>query len=151
MVEWNEFEAAEPAIARKIRTRFEGHPHHVLGTIELSGAPRLSGINVFFNDGLMWFGCMSDSRKVADIKRDPRVAFYTATLSEEISGGDGRVTGVATPLAASQVTAWRPESPIGGVYFSVNIEKVHLVEVVDEQLVINMWDTRHGLRIVNRQ
>jgi hypothetical protein len=27
---------------------------------------------------------------------------------------------------------------------------VHLVEVVDEQLVVTMWDTRHGLRIVKR-
>ena len=151
MVEWNEFEAAEPTIAQKIRSRFEDHPHHVLGTIEFSGAPRLSGINVFFNDGLMWFGSMSQSRKVADIERDPRVTIHTATLSEEMLGGDGRVSGFAVPLDASQIKNWKPESSTDGVYFGVNIDKVHLVEIVNEQLVISMWDIRHGLRIVTRQ
>jgi hypothetical protein len=32
----------------------------------------------------------------------------------------------------------------------VDVQSVHLVEVVDEQLVVTMWDTRHGLRIVKR-
>lgn len=151
MAQWSEFEAEAPELAAKIRARFEGHPHHVLGTLELSGAPRLSGINVFFNDGVMWFGSMPGARKVDDIRRDPRVALHSATLSEEMTGGDARVSGVALSLEAERAAKWRPENPGEGNFFTVDIRKAHLVEVMGEELVVSMWDTEHGLRIVHRR
>lgn len=151
MAQWSQFEAEAPELAAKIRARFEGHPHHVLGTLDLSGAPRLSGINVFINDGVMWFGSMPSARKVNDIVRDPRIALHSATLSEEMSGGDARVSGVAVPLEAERAARWRPENPGDGAFFSVEIYKTHLVEVITEELVVSMWDTENGLRIVHRR
>ena len=151
MAQWSVFESEVPELAAKVRARFEGHPHHVLGTLDSSGAPRLSGINVFFNDGVVWIGPMPGSRKVADIHRDPRVALHSATLSEQMDGGDARLTGVAVSIDADVASAWRPENPGEGHFFGIDLLKVHLVEVVGEQLVVSMWDTTHGLRIVHRQ
>jgi hypothetical protein len=151
MANWADIELAEPHLARRLRGRFESHPHHVLGTLDASGAPRLSGINVFFNEGILWFGSMPHARKAIDLSRDPRLSLHTATLSETLDGGDGRVSGVAVPISSATVARWRPESPTEGVFFSVDVLSVHLVEVVDNQLVVTMWDTRHGLRIVKRQ
>jgi len=151
MANWSVFASEAPDVATKIRARFEGHAHHVLGTLDSTGAPRLSGINVFFNEGEMWFGSMSGARKVADINRDPRIAVHSATLSEEMEGGDARVSGTAAPLDAQHAAQWRPENPAEGSFFSVEIRKAHLVEVVGDALVISMWDTEHGLRIVHRR
>jgi hypothetical protein len=151
MANWSVFASEAPELAAKIRARFEGHAHHVLGTLDSAGAPRLSGINVFFNEGEMWFGSMPGARKVADINRDPRIALHSATLSEEMEGGDARVSGVATPLDFQRAAQWRPENPAEGSFFSIEIRKVHLVEVAGDELVISMWDTEHGLRIVHRR
>ena len=151
MATWNSIAAEAPVLAAMVQARFVGHPHHILGTIELNGAPRLSGINLMWDDGVVWFGCMSDSRKVVDIHRDSRIALHSAPLSAELDGGDARISGRALPLESSRVLAWRPETPSGGVFFQVDIEKVHLVEVEGKDLKVSMWDTESGLRIVNRQ
>lgn len=151
MAQWADIEKVEPGLASQIRARFEGHPHHVLGTVRLDGSPRLSGINVFFNDGCLWFGSMASARKVDDIRRDPRVAFYSAPLDEHMNGGDASVSGIARPLSAKRVNEWRPESPADGEFFEVDIIRLHLVEVVAEELIVSMWDNAHGLRIVKRQ
>ena len=151
MAQWADIEKSEPGLASRIRARFEGHPHHVLGTVRLDGSPRLSGINVFFNEGRLWFGSMASARKVDDIRRDPRVAFYSATLDEHMNGGDASISGTARPLSAETVSVWRPESPTDGDFFEVDIIRLHLVEVVAEELVVSMWDNARGLRIVKRQ
>jgi hypothetical protein len=151
MAKWSFFESEAPDLAAKIRSRFEGHPHHILGTLDSTGAPRLSGINVFFNEGVVWFGSMPSALKSLDIKRDPRVSLHSATLSEELDGGDARLSGLALVLDAETAGAWRAENPSDGEFFQIDVQKAHIVEVVQEQLVITMWDTANGLRIVQRQ
>ena len=151
MMEWGQIEATVPELAARVRARFESHPHHVLGTLTASGAPRLSGINVFFNDGVLWFGSMHGALKARDLSRDARLSLHSATLSKDLNGGDARVSGVAVPLDGHRVSDWQPESPGDGEYFSVVVDHMHVVDVVGEELVITMWDTRRGLRIVNRQ
>lgn len=151
MAEWAQIEAMIPELASQVRARFEGHPHHVLGTLTASGAPRLSGINVFFNDGVLWFGSMRGALKARDLSRDNRLSLHSATLSKDLDGGDARVSGVAVPLDGHRVAQWQPESPSDGEYFSVLVDRMHVVEVVGEELVVTMWDTHRGVRIVNRQ
>ena len=43
----------------------------------------------------------------------------------------------------------RLEIPEDG-FFSVRMHKAHFVEVIEEQLVVTMWDTERGVRIVSR-
>ena len=150
MTSWADFSGHAPALAGGVRACFERHPHHVLGTIDSLGAPRLSGINVFFDDGVLWFGSMANALKVRDIERDPRVSIHSAPLSETLDGGDARVSGQAVRLDASRVRHWRPESPDGGTYFEIRMDRVHLVEVAEQELVVTMWDTSRGVRIVRR-
>ncbi len=151
MTSWAGFCREEPELAGRIRECFVRHPHHVMGSLDRHGAPRLSGINVFVNDGVLWFGSMAGALKVRDIERDPRVSVHSAPLSETLEGGDARVSGTAVTLEPSRVMAWRPGSPADGVFFEMKVERAHLVEVVDGELVVTMWDTTHGVRIVRRQ
>jgi hypothetical protein len=151
MAKWSVFESEAPVLAARIRGRFEGHPHHILGTLDSTGAPRLSGINLFFNEGVVWFGSMPSALKSLDIKRDPRVSLHSATLSEELDGGDARISGMALELPTESAREWRSENPSDGEFFQIDVQKAHIVEVTNEQLVITMWDTENGLRIVHRQ
>lgn len=151
MARWADVETAAPDFGARIKACFDAHPHHVLGTVRVDGSPRLSGINVFFNEGRMWCGSMTAARKANDLHRDPRVCFYSAPLHEDMEGGDASVSGVAYPLDAAVAQAWQPESPAGGEFFEIDIIRVHLVEVVGDELVLSMWDNAQGLRIVKRQ
>lgn len=151
MSSWAEFSRTAPELAGRVRACFERHPHHVLGTIDASGAPRLSGINVFVNDDVLWFGSMANAMKAVDLSRDPRVALHSAPLSESLEGGDARVSGRVVPLDPALVRRWRPETPSDGCFFEVLPERAHLVEVVNEELVVTVWDTGRGVRIVRRQ
>ncbi|WP_217900793.1 pyridoxamine 5'-phosphate oxidase family protein [Rhodococcus sp. 14-2470-1b] len=53
----------------------------MLATLHADGAPRVSGIEIAFLDGEIQFGMLYGSRKLADIRRDPRVALHAATLA----------------------------------------------------------------------
>lgn len=94
---------------------------------------------------------MVAARKADDIRRDRRVALYSAPLREDMDGGDASVSGIAHPLDAELVQKWRPDSPADGEFFEIDVVRLHLVEVVDNELMISMWDNAHGLRIVKRQ
>jgi hypothetical protein len=151
MATWDTISAAAPSLAAQVHARFAGHAHHILGSLDKSGAPRLSGINLMWDEGIVWFGCMPHSRKIADIARDSRIAVHSAPLSVELDGGDARISGRAHPIEASLVMSWRPDTPAEGAFFEIDIEKLHLVEVGGKDLKVSMWDTASGLRIVNRQ
>jgi hypothetical protein len=148
---WSDIENNEPELARLVRARFECHPHHVLGTVRADGSPRLSGINVFFSDGHLWWGSMTGARKAVDVRRDQRVALYSAPLHEDMTGGDASISGLVIPIDGDMVRQWKPETPADGEFFEVDVTRLHLVEVVDDELVISMWDKANGLRIVKRQ
>lgn len=151
MASWAQFQTESPELSGSVLTCFQRHPHHILGTIRASGEPRLSGINVFVDEGVLWFGCMAMSLKAKDIRRDPRIALHSAPLTETLDGGDARINGVAKHLDVSLIQKWRPESPSDGEFFEIDIQNAHLVEVVGEEMVITTWDTANGLRIVNRR
>lgn len=150
MIKWAQLETNYPEFASRVATCFLAHSHHVLASLHADGSPRVSGINIFFNDGEMWFGSMKGSQKTRDLLRDPRCAVHSAPLSETLENGDVKANGVACQLSPDQVMLWQPESPPGGDYFALRLTRVSLVTVRDEKLVIEMWDTSHGLRIVER-
>lgn len=94
---------------------------------------------------------MTGARKVLDVRRDERVALYSAPLREDMAGGDASISGVVVPLSADVVRQWKPDTPNSGEFFEVSVTRLHLVEVVDDELVVTMWDNARGVRIVKRQ
>ncbi|RPI07792.1 MAG: pyridoxamine 5-phosphate oxidase, partial [Actinobacteria bacterium] len=72
MPTWAEFEQAEPEFARRVQQLFDAGRHKTIATLRADGSPRISGIECEFADGNLRFGSMTDARKGADLKRDPR-------------------------------------------------------------------------------
>lgn len=94
---------------------------------------------------------MTGARKATDVRHDQRVALYSAPLHEDMTGGDASISGLVVPIDAEMVHQWKPETPAEGEFFEVDVTRLHLVEVVSDQLVISMWDNANGLRIVKRR
>jgi Pyridoxamine 5'-phosphate oxidase len=108
MAVWQEVEQAEPQFAQRVRAMFDAHRHKTIATLRANGSPRISGIEAVFEDGDLTFGSMPNSRKGADLRRDPRFALHSATVdpiegSEALWPGEAKISGRA--IAAGPVTA----------------------------------------------
>jgi hypothetical protein len=87
MASWDEVEAAAPELAAQVRRCFAIRKHATLATLRKDGSPRISGTEVEFGeDGNVYLGMMSGSRKALDLRRDPRLALHCPT--EDAPEGD---------------------------------------------------------------
>jgi Pyridoxamine 5'-phosphate oxidase len=151
MTAWREVEEATPEFAQRVRALFDAHRHKTIATVRADGSPRISGIEVVFEDGELVFGSMPNSRKGADLRRDPRFALHSATVdpvegSEAHWPGEAKISGRAMPAG-----------PIGqgtnGERFHADIAAVvhtHLNEAVT-MLVVDWWTPVHGQRHLERE
>jgi hypothetical protein len=148
MTAWRDVERAEPEFARRVLTLFDGHRHKTIATVRADGSPRISGIEVAFEDGELAFSSMPNARKGADLGRDPRFALHSATI-DPVEGaeaqwpGEAKISGRARPLAGGS----------DGDRFHADIAEVvhtHLNEKAT-MLVVEWWTPAHGLRRIERE
>ncbi|HEY7595695.1 MAG TPA: pyridoxamine 5'-phosphate oxidase family protein [Actinophytocola sp.] len=146
MASWREIEKDAPEFAERVRKVFGAGKHKTIATLRADGSPRISGSECEFDDGELTFGMMGDSRKLADVRRDPRIAIHSPTLDPPEEGrwaGDAKVSGRAVESAAP------PDSPHDGAgFFRVDIAEVALTYVGEpaDHLVIESWHAGSGYR-----
>jgi hypothetical protein len=147
MASWKQIEAEAPAFATRVRTIFDSGTNKTLATLRASGAPRISASEAKFEDGELTLGMMAGSRKLADVRRDPRVAMHSPTLEpppqEEIAGwvGDAKLAGSLVEIPPPEGT---PFADAG--FFRLDVDEVVLTYVGDpaDHLVIETWHTGRG-------
>jgi uncharacterized protein len=137
---WEAFAADAPRLAAHIRARFEANLHHVIGTVRPNGSPRLSGTEVMFGPDGVGLGMMAGSRKLADVRRDARVEIHSAPLEEDLAAGDAKLAGRLIEVADPE-----PAHP-GAGSFGLLIDRVSLVRVDADELVIASWEPDRGER-----
>jgi hypothetical protein len=156
MATWSEVEAAAPELAAAVRARFDEHKHKVMATLRKDGSPRVSGTELDFKRGEIWFGSMPNARKAQDLLRDPRVAFHSATVDPEMEGGDaklgGRALEVTDPKVIAEFTGELEENPGEFHLFRVEVSEVALTTVDQERglLIVDSWSEDGGVRHVER-
>jgi len=150
MTRWRDVERAEPGFAQRVRELFDAHRHKTIATLRADGSPRISGIEAAFEDGELTFGSMPNSRKGADLRRDPRFALHSATV-DPVSGseaqwpGEAKISGRAIPVGPTT------EGP-GGDSFHADIGEVvhtHLNDAAT-MLVVEWWTPTNGLQSIER-
>jgi len=159
MASWSEIETNAPEFARTVRDVFDAHRHKVLATIRRDGAPRVSGIELEFRDGEVWFGTMPGSLKGLDLLRDPRLALHSASEDPPEDPrswpGDAKLSGRAVVVAdpAAREASLPAEAPVGSQVFRVDIAEAVHTRVGDpaDHLVIQFWREGGGLRRIERR
>lgn len=143
MTSWTDFAAAQPELADRVRRCFAIRKHATLATLRRDGAPRISGTEVEFTDGL-FLGMMPGSRKALDLRRDPRLALHCPTedTPQDDPGswlGDAKIAGRAIEVSdqASDDAAHR---------FEIDILEVVHTSVDTDHLVIESWHPTRGLQ-----
>ena len=150
MTAWQDVERAQPEFAHRVRGLFDAHRHKTIATLRADGSPRISGVEAAFEEGELAFGSMSNARKGADLRRDPRFALHSATIdpvdgSEAQWPGEARISGRA--IHAGPIT----EGPDGDRFYADIAEVVHThLNEEATMLVVEWWTPTHGLRRIER-
>lgn len=148
-VAWTEFEQEAPALAARVRARFERTLHHVLATLRADGAPRVSGTEVQFYGRHLTIGSMPGAVKARDLQRDGRFALHanpgevTREGAEDAMGdGDAKVAGTAVEVTdPGELEAFREVGVPPGPFhlFRLMPTDVVLTSVEGGELVIRHW------------
>jgi hypothetical protein len=148
---WQDVQKADPAFAERVRALFDAHRHKTLATLRADGSPRISGIEVIFEDRELVFGSMPGARKGADLRRDPRFALHSATV-DPVEGSEAQWPGEAK-ISGRAILAGPITEGADGDRFHADIAEVvhtHLNEKAT-MLVVEWWTPAHGLRRVERE
>lgn len=152
MATWQDIEKDAPEFAERVRTVFGAGTNKTIATLRRDGSPRISGSELQFENGEVTLGMMDSSRKLADVRRDPRIAIHSPTIEppSDVSSwtGDAKLAGrvVETPPPAKDAQA-------GAGYFRVDITEVALtyVDVAKENLIVESWHEGTGWRRRSRK
>lgn len=150
MTGWQDVERAEPGFAQRVLELFDARRHKTIATLRADGSPRISGIEAAFRGGELTFGSMPNSRKGADLRRDPRFALHSATI-DPVEGSEAQWPGEAKISGRAICAGPATEGPEGD-FFNADITEVvhtHLNEAAT-MLVVEWWTPTHGLHRIER-
>ena len=122
----------------------------MLATLRADGSPRLSGLEAPIRDGHLWLAMMPDSRKAADLRRDPRFSVHCSLDDESLLAGDARVDGRAVAATEAEVALFVAghrmaiDDPTTMDLFTARLERVVLTRVAGDELVIASWTPGRG-------
>jgi hypothetical protein len=148
MGSWKEVEGAVPLLAARVRERFEAYTLGLLATLRKDGSPRITGVEPLFALDELWLGMMPGSLKAADLRRDPRFGYHSATVDKDVAAGDARISGRLVEetgerrrgeylAALKAATGFEPEG--GLVLFRADVTELSFVRPEDGELVIRAW------------
>ncbi|MDQ1745335.1 MAG: hypothetical protein QOE23_3674 [Pseudonocardiales bacterium] len=152
MASWQELARDAPDFAARVRERFDAGTNKTLATLRRDGSPRISGTELRIADGQVTLGMMPASVKLADVRRDPRVAIHSPTL-EPPPGDPGAWLGEAK-LAGRLVDAEpAADTPPDAASFTLDITEAVLTYVTNSRpdgpvdlLVVESWHPGIGHR-----
>jgi Pyridoxamine 5'-phosphate oxidase len=147
---WSDVEADTPELAARAREIFDAHKHKTLATLRRDGSPRISGTEVEFADGEMWFGSMWKAVKALDLQRDPRFALHSASGEPPDWTADAKVAGrveeITDPGRKAAVVG--ENGPPGPMHlFRAEITELVITGLGDppDHLVIESWHEGRGV------
>jgi hypothetical protein len=160
MAHWSDIEAESPDLATTARRILDAHKHKTIATLRRDGSPRISGIELLFHGGDVWFGGMYRSVKCLDLLRDPRFALHSASVDPPGSdpgawAGDAKFAGVAVEVSDPELVAAvvGDNAPPGPLHlFRADVRELVLTRVGEpaDHLLIESWHAGRGVRSVQR-
>jgi len=152
---WAEVEGEAPNLAVQAREFFDAHVHKTLATLRRDGSPRISGTEMEFADGDVWFGSMWQAVKALDLQRDPRFALHSGSEDPPEWGGDAKIAGRAEEIDDPERKAAHgggEESSEPYHLFRADIDELVVVCLNEarDKLVVESWHAGRGMSRLER-
>ncbi|HEY7023693.1 MAG TPA: pyridoxamine 5'-phosphate oxidase family protein [Candidatus Limnocylindrales bacterium] len=151
-MKWQEFKDAAPQLGALAQEAFDDQHVAILGTLRSDGRPRISPCEVYFTDGELLLGMMPNSRKVDDLRRDPRITVVNGQEHREPKLGDVKLYGTAREVTDSGVRQrfgdeqyalieWRP--PADAPLYAVDVESASYISFGQGRRLLR-WSPSRG-------
>jgi hypothetical protein len=153
MASWGDVEAKAPELAAAARELFDAFTHKTLATLRRDGSPRISGSELNFAEGELYFGSMWMAVKALDLRRDPRFAVHSGSADPPGWPGDAKVAGRAEEITdPERVKAINGESVGRSHLFRADVTELVIVRLGDpaDHLVIESWHEGRGVTSLRR-
>jgi hypothetical protein len=150
MASWQQVEAEAPELVARARAFFDANKHKTLATLRRDGSPRISGSEIIFADGELWFGSMWQAVKALDLRRDPRFAIHSASDGADFQG-DAKVAGRVEEVTSYEVkrAVVQGSSPPGPMHlFRADITELVIISLggdPPDHMVIESWHPGRGV------
>jgi hypothetical protein len=150
MAGWSEVEGEAPELAARARGYFDLFVHKTIATLRRDGSPRISGIEMEFIDGDIWLGSMWGAVKALDLRRDPRFALHSGSVSPPEWHGDAKIAGRVEEITDAEVILRNTgeRAPAGPSHlFRADILELSVIELGDppDHMLIDSWHPGRGL------
>jgi hypothetical protein len=139
---WPEMQSGQPRLAALGRQRLLEPGVVLVATIRGDGTPRISPVEPLVMDGDLWLSMMWQSRKAADLLRDPRVLVHSVITGRDGSEGEFKIRGIAAAVQdpavqaryAREVAGRLGRNPDPGPFhlFAVSIGEVAFIRYDDD-------------------
>jgi general stress protein 26 len=143
-VDWSEMAQAQPRLAELGQRRLLDPGVVLVVTIRQDGTPRLSPVEPFVLEGTLWLSMLWDSRKAADLLRDPRILVHSAVTGRDGREGELKVRGTARAETDRSVQARYSEAVAAGLGWRPEPGRFHLFAVGIQQVTFIRYDDATG-------
>ena len=168
MATWKELTQEAPEIAGLAERRLAATGLLMLATLRSDGFPRISpvepvlaGDRLVLHDDKLWLGMMVDSTKSRDLRRDGRCGLHTATADKQVSQGDVKLWGTATPVTDHTTLARFSDDIFESVgfrfevgsfdAFDIDLLGASSVEVADDVMYVKTWKPGKGVTVSEKR
>jgi pyridoxamine 5'-phosphate oxidase-like protein len=147
---WCELEESQPRLAELGGKRLLEPGVVLVVTIRRDGTPRLSPVEPFLLDGDLWLSMLWQSRKAADLLRDPRILVHSTVTSRD--GGDGEFKLRGTAVAEHDPAAQRRYAAAVAAALGWNPQpgRFHLFRIDADEVIFIRYDDATGDQHVAR-
>lgn len=158
MTAWHEFAEEAPRIAAVFERRHRAAGNLcLLATLRADGSPRISPMEPRIFEGRLVLVGMPNTRKFADLDRDPRFSLHTATVDPHVGDGDAKVWGVVRDEQDRDLHRRFAEALLAETGMDLRAARfapfrvadltgASSVEFVDGELTIRIWAPGRGER-----
>jgi hypothetical protein len=141
---WSELERAQPGLAGLGQERLVAPGVLLVATVRRDGTPRLSPVEPYVLDGELWLSMLWQSRKAADLLRDPRILVHSIITNRDGGEGEFKIRGTARAEDDPEVRRRYAEAVTADLGWTPTPGRFHLFAVSLDQVTFIRYDNATG-------
>jgi hypothetical protein len=141
---WSQMTAQQPKLSQLAEQRLLAPGVVLVASIRRDGTPRLSPVEPFVLDGTFWLSMLWQSRKAADLIRDPRILVHSVITNRDGGEGEFKIRGTARAEDALQVQRQYADAVAASIGWKPEPGRFHLFDIDIENVVYIRYDNATG-------
>jgi hypothetical protein len=147
---WDDLVTRQPRLAAFAEDRLVRPGVLLVVTLRKDGTARLSPVEPWLMEGDLWLAMLWQSRKAADLARDPRVLVHSIITGREGAEGEVKLRGTALPERDPSVQSRYAEQVSAALGWSPVVGRFHLFRVDVAEVTVIRYDEPTGDQSVAR-